>query len=92
MPQLTGFAAQRWVLGWKDAAKLLGPDPLQTMKFHAPTAVLAGALALPFLGGGSGTVGGTMPEFEALKWYNTPPLSIEDLKDKAVLIEVFRTW
>jgi hypothetical protein len=33
-----------------------------------------------------------MPEFEALKWYNTPPLSLEDLKEKAVLIEVFRTW
>jgi len=62
------------------------------MKFHAPVAVLAGALALPFLGGGGGPEGGTMPELKALKWYNTPPLSIEDFKQKAVLIEVFRTW
>jgi hypothetical protein len=61
------------------------------MKFQAPAAVLAGALVLPFMGGGA-PLGGSMPEFEALKWYNTPPLSLEDLKEKAVLIEVFRTW
>jgi hypothetical protein len=61
------------------------------MRFHAPVVVLAGALALPFVGGGP-PLSGSMPEFEALKWYNTPPLSLEDLKEKAVLIEVFRTW
>ena len=62
------------------------------MRIPTSTVVLAGCVALPFLGGGPAAVGGTMPEFEALKWYNTPPLSREDLKEKAVLIEVFRTW
>jgi hypothetical protein len=32
------------------------------------------------------------PEFKADKWYNTAPISLEDLKGKAVLIQVFRTW
>lgn len=37
-------------------------------------------------------VGAPMPEFDALKWYNAVPLLAADLQDKAVLIEVFRTW
>lgn len=37
-------------------------------------------------------IGGQMPEFDALKWYNTVPLQVSDLQHKAVLIEVFRTW
>jgi hypothetical protein len=32
------------------------------------------------------------PELEAVKWYNSPALSLEDLRERAVLIEVFRTW
>jgi hypothetical protein len=32
------------------------------------------------------------PEFDGKKWYNTAPLSLEDLKGKAVHIVVFRTW
>lgn len=36
--------------------------------------------------------GGRLPEFDALKWYNTVPIAAADLQDKAVLIEVFRTW
>lgn len=36
--------------------------------------------------------GGPMPEFDAVKWYNTVPLLAADLQNKAVLIEVFRTW
>lgn len=35
---------------------------------------------------------GTPPEFAAKKWYNTAPISLDDLKGKAVLIQVFRTW
>ena len=37
-------------------------------------------------------LGAPPPEFRAIKWYNTPPLSLEDLRGKAVLVEVFRTW
>ena len=37
-------------------------------------------------------VGGPAPELDALKWYNTPPLTMEAFKGKAVLVEVFRTW
>lgn len=35
---------------------------------------------------------GTMPEFSGATWFNTPPLTTEDLEDRAVLFEVFRTW
>ena len=35
---------------------------------------------------------GTMPEFTGATWYNTPPLTTEDLEDRAILVEVFRTW
>ncbi|HED64740.1 MAG TPA: hypothetical protein ENJ09_04205 [Planctomycetes bacterium] len=37
-------------------------------------------------------VGAQPPEFEAVKWYNTPPLALSQLRDKAILVEVFRTW
>jgi len=37
-------------------------------------------------------VGEPLPAFEAVRWYNTPALSAEDLHGKAVLIDVFRTW
>jgi hypothetical protein len=37
-------------------------------------------------------VGSPPPELDAVKWYNTPPLTLGDLKGKAVLVEVFRTW
>ena len=37
-------------------------------------------------------VGKSPPEFKATKWYNTAPLSLDDLKGKAVLLQVFRTW
>jgi hypothetical protein len=36
--------------------------------------------------------GAKVPEFNATKWYNTAPLTLEDLKGKAVLLQVFRTW
>ena len=53
----------------------------------------AAVLALPLLSGtGPARIGGEMPEFQAVKWYNTPPLSVEDLREKAVFVEVFRTW
>jgi hypothetical protein len=37
-------------------------------------------------------VGSVPPELKAVKWYNSPALSLEDLRERAVLIEVFRTW
>ncbi len=35
---------------------------------------------------------GTMPEFNGATWFNTPPLSTQDMEGRAVLVEVFRTW
>lgn len=52
------------------------------------SAVAAMALA-PAL---SAQVGSKPPELDAVKWYNTPPLALAQLQDKAVLVEVFRTW
>lgn len=40
----------------------------------------------------SSAVGQTPPEFDAKKWYNTAPISLEDLKGKAVHLVIFRTW
>lgn len=37
-------------------------------------------------------IGAPMPEFDAVRWYNSVPLLAADLENKAVLIEVFRTW
>lgn len=52
----------------------------------------AAALAAPLLSSSGERDGGALPEFAAAKWYNTVPVSAADLKDKALLIEVFRTW
>ncbi len=37
-------------------------------------------------------IGSPMPELDPLRWYNSPPMTLEELRGKAVLIEVFRTW
>lgn len=37
-------------------------------------------------------VGSPPPELVAARWMNAPPLSLEELRGKAVLIEIFRTW
>jgi hypothetical protein len=37
-------------------------------------------------------VGDPAPEFQPVKWYQSPPLTMEQLRGKAVLIVVFRTW
>ncbi len=49
-----------------------------------------GTLALASTAGAQ--VGEKPPELEAVKWYNTPPLALEQMLGKAVLVEVFRTW
>jgi hypothetical protein len=41
---------------------------------------------------GAQEIGGTPPELEAVRWYNTPPMTLERLRGKAILVEVFRTW
>lgn len=38
------------------------------------------------------SVGSPAPEFSPIKWYKSPPLTLEQLRGKAVLIVVFRTW
>jgi len=38
------------------------------------------------------SIGQRPPEIKAVKWYNTPPLALEQLQGKAILVEVFRTW
>ena len=43
-------------------------------------------------GAANAQVGEAPPEFDAAKWYNTPPLLLENLQGKAVMVEVFRTW
>jgi len=51
------------------------------------------ALAVTFLASlATAQVGQKPPELDAVKWYNTPPLALEQLEGKAILIEVFRTW
>ena len=57
------------------------------------TTILAGALLTASLAAGTGAqVGTAPPKINAVKWYNTPPLALDALAGKAVLIEVFRTW
>ena len=46
------------------------------------------ALTAPALG----QAGQRAPELEGVRWYNSPPLSLDKLAGKAVLVEVFRTW
>jgi peroxiredoxin len=50
----------------------------------APVVALASAAAAQ--------IGSPPPEFVAHRWMNSPPLSLEELRGKAVLIEIFRTW
>ena len=38
------------------------------------------------------SVGSPAPEFVPAKWYKSPPLTMEQLRGKAVLVVVFRTW
>lgn len=37
-------------------------------------------------------IGEAPPEFVPVKWYNSPSMTLEELKGKAVYIDVFRTW
>lgn len=57
---------------------------------HKTMILALSAVALASTAGAQ--VGETPPELEAVKWYNTPPLALEQMLGKAVLVEVFRTW
>ena len=59
--------------------------------FVAGVALAASVTAPPAFANDS-AVGTTPPELEAVKWYNTMPLTFEQLQGRAVLVEVFRTW
>ena len=37
-------------------------------------------------------VGDRPPKLEAVKWFNSPPLVLDELQEKAVWIQIFRTW
>lgn len=52
----------------------------------------ASALAACASAASAQDIGSPMPALEAVRWFNTPALSAEDLQGKAVLIDVFRTW
>jgi len=54
--------------------------------------VMAAAATVALAWSASAQVGETPPKLDAVKWYNTPPLALEQLQGKAVLVEVFRTW
>ena len=56
--------------------------------------IATAVVAIAFLSSGIGAqqLGETLPAIEAVKWYNTPPLALEQLQGKAILLEVFRTW
>lgn len=64
--------------------KLFAGLSLAFALFAAPASAQATA--------GVGGVGAPPPEFKATKWYNTAPISLDDLKGKAVHLVVFRTW
>ena len=37
-------------------------------------------------------VGERAPKLVAVKWFNSPPLVLDELQEKAVWIQIFRTW
>jgi hypothetical protein len=62
------------------------------MKWIAGLALAGAVLATPVRAEEGGGVGKAPPEFNATKWYNTAPISLDDLKGKAVHLVIFRTW
>jgi hypothetical protein len=48
--------------------------------------VLSAAACLP------GPTGEELPDFNAVEWWNSIPLTLEQLRGRAVFVEVFRTW
>lgn len=61
------------------------------LKWFAGLAVAGLLLTAPARAQGTGS-GEAPPEFNGKKWYNTAPITLDDLKGKVVHIVVFRTW
>lgn len=40
----------------------------------------------------SGSASEELPDFNAVEWWNSIPLTLEQLRGRAVFVEVFRTW
>ncbi|MBI3818044.1 MAG: hypothetical protein HY286_05075 [Planctomycetes bacterium] len=55
-------------------------------------AILTVAGALAPAASAQAKLGAPPPEFDAVKWYNSPPLTLSELKGKAVYLDIFRTW
>jgi|RhiMethySRZTD1v2_1073278.scaffolds.fasta_scaffold2675068_2 hypothetical protein len=53
----------------------------------AATAAVGGGSATPAAAGG-----GASPDFGAIEWWNSPPLTLGRLKGRAIFVESFRTW
>jgi hypothetical protein len=62
------------------------------IKWIAGLALAGAVLVAPTRAQEGGGTGQTPPEFNAAKWYNTAPISLDDLKGKVVHLVVFRTW
>jgi hypothetical protein len=56
------------------------------MKHHLAT------LALLVLSGSAGAQVGQQAKLDVVEWYNSPPISAEQLRGHTVMVEVFRTW
>ena len=61
------------------------------MKF-IPTLLASATVALALTASAAAQSAGTMPDFKDATWFNSPPLTVQDLEGHAVLVEVFRTW
>lgn len=62
--------------------------PMRTSIFSM--ILFVGALAAPL--SAQAKIGSPPPELDAVKWYNSPPMTLAELKGKTVFVDVFRTW
>jgi hypothetical protein len=56
------------------------------MKHHLAT------LALLALSATASAQVGQQAKLDVVEWYNSPPISAEQLRGHTVMVEVFRTW
>lgn len=54
--------------------------------------ILSAAVAAAALASIPAAQGAKLERLDTVKWYNTPPLALDQLHGKAVLFEAFRTW
>ena len=53
---------------------------------------VASALALLAMASMSSAQVGQKAQLDVVQWFNSPPISADQLQGHAVLVEVFRTW